>query len=46
MVVFENKMPRRMFEVNRVEVAGGYEEMNNGDLHDLYSSPDMIGITK
>jgi len=46
MLVFENKMPRRMFEANRVEMAGGYEKMNNEDLHDLYSSPDVIGITK
>ena len=46
MVVFENKIPRRMFEAKRVEVAGGYEKMNNEDLHDFYSSPDVIGITK
>jgi hypothetical protein len=46
MVVFENKMQRRMFEANRVEVAGGYEKMNNEDLNDLYSSPDVIGITE
>jgi hypothetical protein len=24
MVVFENKMPRRMFKAKRVEVAGGF----------------------
>jgi len=46
MVVFENKMPRRMFEANRVEVVGGYEKMNNEDLHDMYSSPGMVWITK
>jgi hypothetical protein len=45
MVVFENKIPRRMFEANRVEMAGGYEKMNE-ELHDLYSSPDVRGITK
>jgi hypothetical protein len=46
MLLFENKMQRRMFEAKRVEVAGGYEKMNNEGLHDLYSSPDVIGITK
>jgi len=35
-----------MFEADRVEMAGGYEKINNEDLHDLYSSPDVIGITK
>jgi len=39
-------MPRRAFKANRVDVAGGYKKMDNEDLQDLYSSPDMTGITK
>jgi len=39
-------MSRRMSEAKSVEVAGEYKKMNNEDLHDLYSSPDMNVITK
>jgi ABC-type transport system involved in cytochrome c biogenesis ATPase subunit len=33
---------RRIFEPKRDEVAGDYRKLHNGELHNLYSSPDII----
>jgi hypothetical protein len=40
--VFENSVLRKMFEPNREEVTGELRKMHNGELQNLYSSPDII----
>jgi hypothetical protein len=44
--VFENKVLRRIFEPKRDEVTGEWRKLNNEELHDLYSSPNIIRIMK
>jgi hypothetical protein len=36
--VFENRVLRRIFEVKREEVAGGWRRLHNEELHNLYTS--------
>jgi hypothetical protein len=40
--VFENRVLRRIFGPKRDEVTGEWRKLHNGDLHNLYSSPDII----
>jgi hypothetical protein len=40
--VFENRVLRRIFGPNRVEVAGKWRKLHNGELHNLYSPPNII----
>jgi hypothetical protein len=40
--VFENRALRRIFELGRDEVTGQWRKLHNGELHNLYSSPDII----
>jgi hypothetical protein len=40
--VFENRVLRRIFGPKRDEVTGEWRKLNNGQLHNLYSSPDII----
>jgi hypothetical protein len=44
--VFENRALRRISGRNRDEVIGGWRELHNEELHDLYSSPSIIRIIK
>jgi hypothetical protein len=44
--VFENRVLRRIFGPKRDEVTGEWRKLHNGELHDLYSSPDIIGQIK
>jgi hypothetical protein len=44
--VFENRVLRKIFGPKRDEVMGGWRELLNKDLHDLYSSPNLIRIIK
>jgi hypothetical protein len=46
MRVFESRVLRRVFGPKRDEVAGGWREMHNEDLHNSYSSPSIIRIMK
>jgi hypothetical protein len=41
--VFENKVLRRIFGPKRDEVTGEWSKLHNEELHNLYSSPDVIG---
>jgi hypothetical protein len=41
-----NRVLRRIFGPKRDEVTGGWRELHNEDLHDLYSSPSIIRIIK
>jgi hypothetical protein len=40
--VFENKVLRRIFGPKRDEVTGEWKKLHNGELHNLYSSPNII----
>jgi hypothetical protein len=40
--VFENRVLRRIFGPKRDEVTGEWRKFHNGELHNLYSSPDII----
>jgi hypothetical protein len=40
--VFENRVLRRIFGPKRDEVMGEWRKLHNEELHNLYSSPDII----
>jgi hypothetical protein len=44
--VFENRVLRKIFGQNREDVMGGWRKLHNEELHNLYSSPCIIGIIK
>jgi hypothetical protein len=44
-MVFENRVLRRIFGPKRDEVIGGLRKLHNEELHDLYCSPSIIRIT-
>jgi hypothetical protein len=45
-IFFENRVLRRLFEPKRDEVTGGWRELHNEELHNLYSSPSIIRMIK
>jgi hypothetical protein len=44
--MFENRVLRTLFGLNRDEVTGEWRKLHNEQLHDLYSSPSIIRIMK
>jgi hypothetical protein len=44
--VFENRVLRRIFGPKRDEVTGGWRKLHNEELHDVYTSPNIIRIIK
>jgi hypothetical protein len=44
--VFENRVIRRIFGPKRDEVTGEWRKLHNEELHNLYSSPDIIKQVK
>jgi hypothetical protein len=40
--VFENRVLRRTFRLKRDEVTGEWRKFHSEDLHNLYSSPNII----
>jgi hypothetical protein len=40
--VFENRVLRKIFGPKRYEVTGEWRKLHNEELHNLYSSPDII----
>jgi hypothetical protein len=44
--VFENRFLRRIFRLKRDEVMGEWRKLHNEELHNLYSSPDIIRQVK
>jgi hypothetical protein len=46
LMVFENRVLRRIFGPKRDEVTGEWRKLHNGELHNMYSSPDIISQGK
>jgi hypothetical protein len=44
--VFENRVPRRIFGLERDGVTGGWRKLHNEELHNVYSSLSIIRIIK
>jgi hypothetical protein len=44
--VFENRVLRRIFGLKRDEVTGGWRKLHNEELHNVYSSPNIIRMIK
>jgi hypothetical protein len=44
--VFENRVLRRIFGPKRDEVTGEWSKLHSEELHNLYSSPDIIRLIK
>jgi hypothetical protein len=44
--VFENRVLRKIFGLNRDEVTRGWRKLHNEELHKLYSSPGIIKMIK
>jgi hypothetical protein len=40
--VIESRVLRRIFGPNRDEVTGDWRKLHNEELHNLYSSPDIV----
>jgi hypothetical protein len=45
-MVFENGALSRIFGLKREEVAGSWRTLHNEELHNLYSSPNVIRVIK
>jgi hypothetical protein len=44
MRVFENRVLRRLFGPKRDDLTGGWRKLHNEELHNLYSSPNIIRL--
>jgi hypothetical protein len=44
--VFENRVLKRIFRSKRDEVTGEWRKLHNEEVHNLYSSPSVIRVTK
>jgi hypothetical protein len=44
--MFENRVLRRIFGPKRDEMKGEWRKLHNEELHNLYSSPDIITQVK
>jgi hypothetical protein len=44
--VFENRVLRRIIGPRRDEVTGVWRKLHNKELHNLYSSPNIIRMIK
>jgi hypothetical protein len=46
LIVFGNRMLRRIFGPKREEVARGWSRLHNEELHNLYASPNIVRVVK
>jgi len=44
--VFESRVLRRIFAPKRDEVTGEWRKLHNKELNNLYSSPNIVRVTK
>jgi len=44
--VFENVVLKRIFGPRREEVTGEWRRLHNGEINDLYSSPNIVRVIK
>jgi hypothetical protein len=44
--IFENRVLRKIFRPKRDEVTGGWRKLHNEELHNFYSSPNIIRMIK
>jgi hypothetical protein len=44
--VFENRVLRRIFGPKRKEVKGGWRRLHNEELHNLYTSLNIIRVKR
>jgi hypothetical protein len=44
--VFENRVSRRIFGPKKEEVAGEWRRLHNEELHNLYTSQNVIRVIK
>ena len=44
--VFENMVLRRIFGPRRDKITGEWRRLHNEELHDLYSSPNIVRVIK
>jgi hypothetical protein len=44
--VFEDRVLRRIFGPRRDEVTGDWRKLHNEELHNVYSSPNIIRMIK
>jgi hypothetical protein len=44
--VFENRVLRKIFQSKRNEVTGGLRKLHNEEIHNVYSSPNIIRMIK
>jgi hypothetical protein len=42
--VFENRVLRRIFGPKKVEETGEWRKLHNEELHNLYSSPNIMRV--
>jgi hypothetical protein len=46
MMVFENRVLRRIFGPKRDKVTGEWRKLYNKELHQVYSSPNTVRVIK
>ena len=46
LMVFENRVPRRLFGPKRDEVTGEWRKLHSEELNDLYCSPNIVRVIK
>jgi hypothetical protein len=44
--MFKNRVLRRMFRLKREKVIGGWRKINDGELHNLFSSSNIVRVIK